>query len=331
MKALFWSFILLFFFLGCGKEEKEVKNIITSTTSYLTQGNCQAAIDTISSIPFQSQNYLYVKAYASAYACRAGFSVVPFFENDLSKIGTPSILGGMARFSNASRMTESRSESFEDLQVAIDSLLYIGGIDRSRNPTPDRRRLNFSNDVVNDIHSQLLYLLLDQLGKYVRFYGNADADGEKGQGNPLSNQCFLTYQNFTFVDNVAELNDYFDNATTSSCNPVTDPSDVGHPSLMDGATIRIDRACQGIVLFNNFRVVLLEILEFLTDEFDVFDNIETAFTAFDTLVGQAINDPNSELTSMLSQNLCEETYASNPNAIQTFFVGIFETLLEGPP
>lgn len=323
MKALLCSFFFMVFFLGCGKEEKEVKNTITSANSFLTQGDCQGAIDTITSIPYQAQNYLYVKTYASAYACRAGFSVVAFFTDDIPKVGSPSILGGMSRFANATRMTEARSESYEDLQVAINSLLYIGGIDTTRNPTPERRRLNFSDQTVKDVHTFLLYLLLEQLGKYARFYGNGDSNGVKGQGTLTTNQCFLTYANFAFNAG-GDLATYLNSGVTGSCTGV---GIAGHPSLMNAAAIRVERACQGIVLMNNFRVVLLEIIDELTGEFDDFDDIEVAFNTFDTLAADAIGGDATQLTTTLSQSVCEDTFGSNPNALQTYFAGIFETLM----
>lgn len=315
-------FILpLFLLAGCGASgEAEAENAIQAAVSELTRGNCSGAISQIESVPYQPLNVRFVKTYASAYACRAGYSTPTFFQDDLPKIGDPSLFGSLARFSTSSTMNEPREDSYMDLQVALNALLYAGDIPRNRDPTSQRRVDRLGADNVKDLHSQLLYLLLVQLGKYNYFYGDSDNGGNK-------DGCFLTYDGtISLEDPTSGLTVTIDNYLTSGAGGDCGAGEVGHPDLAIGADINIERACQGLVLFNNMMDVLPRVIDSITG--DELDDLTDFVTEFEDAKGSLDVLPTKPL-NILSQDVCLEKYDGEPVAqedLQIFFVLFFEGL-----
>lgn len=315
-------FILpLFLLAGCGASgEAEAENAIQAAVSELTRGNCSGAISQIESVPYQPLNVRFIKTYASAYACRAGYSTPLFFQDDLPKIGTPSLFGSLTRFNTSSTMNEPREDTYMDLQVALNALLYAGDIPRNRDPSSQRRIDRLGADNVKDLHSQLLYLLLAQLGKYNYFYGDADTTGNK-------NGCFLTYDgSIDFTDPgtglTVTINDYLNSGAGGDCG-VGDP---GHPDLAIGADVNIDRACQGLVLFNSMMDVLPRVIDSLSG--GQLDDLSGFITEFNDAKASLDVLPTKPL-NILSQDICLEKYDDEPVAqedLQIFFVLFFEGL-----
>ena len=119
-----------------------------------------------------------------------------FLPSDLSLTATPAPLGGTTIYSTSGATVSNPLEndtSFDDLQTAINILLYAGNLSATTEPFATNRALKFSSDEAADMNSQLLFMELVQLGKYMRVYGNGNSLGVKGAGNPLLNTCFTTY------------------------------------------------------------------------------------------------------------------------------------------
>jgi hypothetical protein len=339
MTSVLWPllFTLIMFSLsGCGdKSEREIESVIIQARAYLTKGYCQQAIEAITSISYQETNPQFIKVYASAYACRAGFSMVRFFENDLEKIGDPSPLGGFASFALSSRMTEPRHESYEDLGRAVEALKYAGGLARYRNPTAGRRNQIFSPDDAREINSLLMYLSMSQFGQFLAFYGNTNTDGFKGEGE-RTNSCFLNYtltlEFDTPIDPAPQttLDDYFQ--ATNSCD-ATGPS-FGSPALGSTGSLNLARMCQGSVLFHVFLDTLDQVLDDLNDLVDLGDILDFLDLVDDAegLALQASTTISETVLGITSQTVCEELNSSQTNYrdLQFFYALYFETLLEAP-
>lgn len=321
--------LTLSFLLGCGMADKEVESVIVQARSHLTAGQCNEAIAAISSIPYQHSNWQYIKVYSTAYACRSGFNMVKFFDEDIDKIGDPSFFGGFASFSTSRSMSDPRHETFEDLQEAIDALLYAGGLERYRNPTVERRKAVFKRDDLREIHSLMLYLSLAQLGKFLYFYGNSDVIGNKGQGAG-SNTCLLSYDGTISLDSGGTLGDYLTQLGNNG-NPCSGGSTAGHPSLnISGGQPHLRRACQGVVILNTFLMTIGELIDVIDDLVDlgsisdVLDEVDLARV----LATGASSTIESNVLDVTSQKVCEERNRTNTRDLQIYYALFFETLFE---
>lgn len=312
--------------IGCGGgDEKKVDNALLSAKTFLTAGDCQSAITSIESISYQAQNLDYLKTRASAYACRAGFEMTRLFDQDLSKIGDPSVLGGLARFTTSASMTEPRHSTYEDLLTAIDTLLYAGGIPRYRADLIGARKAAFNRIDLEEAHLQTFYFLLAQLGKYVYYYGNSSTAGVKGGGGG-SNTCFLFYDNLLFADNSTDLETYLSSGNTGACEDRVS----GNPFLGTAGDLNIERMCQGVVLLNNFREIFTEISSIIGDiaDLDALGEIDGLFDAADTVFANATGTLSERVLGVQSQQVCEELNADDNDALQFFFALYFEGLFQ---
>ncbi|MCK5883051.1 MAG: hypothetical protein KAG61_05130, partial [Bacteriovoracaceae bacterium] len=178
--------IILIIFLmlsGCGKPDDTTEREIAVETSYIlmSRGNCQGAIDILNSVTQSNTDAKFLQAKSLAYACRAGYSTVKLFGSDLGEFASaPSFINGFVNFSTSSLRVEVDDNNFNDLQEAIDILLYAGGIKATQQPTSARRAQFFSKADLGEIDAQLTYMIMVQLGMYFRYYGNVDAAGTKG-------------------------------------------------------------------------------------------------------------------------------------------------------
>jgi len=328
----FKIFILGFCFVltSCGQnEEKEVQSAIVSAVLHLTNGDCDKAIESINSIAYQHKDSKYIKTYASAYACRAGFSTPRFFASDLEKIGDPSTLGGHARFSTSPTMIEPRHESFEDMQIAVDALLYAGGIERFREPTIARRAAQFSSRELLELHSQLFYFTMAQLGRYLFYYGNA-RDGIKGDGVGI-NGCFANYTGAVTLNlpppvGNTDIASFLGTGVTGSC---VWGAAVGHPQLGITGSLNVQRMCQGVVLLNNMLELLPVILNDISgDEFGEIRSISGLLDDAQEALSTISPTAEQNIFKVMSQESCVEKNTDDTSDLQRYFAFMFETLME---
>lgn len=314
-------------FVACGKStEEEVKDAVLSANILLSRKECQPAIDLLEGMGRQNKNAHYLKALSSAYACRAGYSTITFFADDISKTSSPSPLGGMATYSTSTTPSSgalANEAKFKDLQTAIDILLYAGGISSTTEPTSTERQKYFSGSVAGDINAQLAFMMLVQTGRIMKVYGNASAAGVKGAGS-ASNDCFTDYSGTP-----AGIQGYITTSgggtgATGACT-VTNSS---HPELNTGVTGRRARLCQGVVLLNAVIDVLPSVIasagggdlddiaDMTSDIQDYKDDLTTLYPAIGTTA------------TVLSQANCESDVSITVDTLASYYAVIYESLIK---
>lgn len=323
IKITFLSAVILLSF-SCGKsKEQEVKDAILSANIYLSTKQCQPAIDVLESMGRQNQNARYLKALSTAYACRAGYSTITFFADDISKTASPSPLGGMTTYSTSlTTSTDPLTDdlNFRDLQTAIDILLYAGGIASTTEPTSATRARYFSAGQAGDINSQLVFMLLVQTGKMMKVYGDADAAGAKGGGS-AGNNCFTDYSNADAVIKAGIP------ALPGACKVTNSPHPQLDSSLLTVAERR-KRLCEGIVAINGVLEILPSVVASagggdLNDIKNMTTDIDAAKTALETAYpGIGV------VATVLSQENCETDAAITTKSLESYYAAIFETLVK---
>ncbi|MAF78983.1 MAG: hypothetical protein CME63_02240 [Halobacteriovoraceae bacterium] len=258
-------FILLF---SCGKEADEVRSAIEEAHFLLTEKNCSQAKEVLDEIGYQATNADYIGAYASMYGCLAGYSTITFFADDIDQLSADQngLMGSLTLFSTSDDMTSPTDPDFTNLQLAISTILYAGN--QSSSSSANRETVFNIRDNTN-LNVQAMYMILVNLGRWLKFYGNPDVTGEKGAG-PDSNTCLFTY---TDGDALLALSA----GETGNC---TNVNNTGSSDMMTGDPVEEKtRLCQGIVMFTNF-IDLLANVEFSGDQAgdlsDIGDTFEEA-------------------------------------------------------
>lgn len=326
VKSLLFILVLTMLF-SCGKNaDQKTADAVLSANIALSKGNCQDAISVLEANGRVNTNAIYLKTLASAYACRAGYSTLTFFTTDIFKTVVPAPLGGTTTYSTSSATVQSTLQNdsgYHDLQTAINILLYAGGISAGTEPTTAERQKHFSTSEVADIDSQLLYMVLVQLGRYGYFYGDSSATGVKGSG-PGSNTCFTSYTNAhanvkTAIANAA-------GTCTNTANFAASHAQLtGDPAVLS-ATTRKTRLCQGVVLLNNVFSLLPNVIASVfsnpadraaaTASITAINNAKTALIAADASTGT--------VATTLDQSICEDNTLVSVQAIEGYFGIMFE-------
>lgn len=315
---------LLFALFSCGKnaDEKTTEAILSANIA-LGKSDCQTAIDVLEANGRVNRNAAYLKTLASAYACRAGYSTVTFFTSDFAKTATPAPLGGTTKYSTSSAAVAStlqNDSSYKDLETAIDILLYAGGIDSTTEPTAAERAKHFTSSEAADINSQLLYMVLVQLGRYGYFYGDSSGTGVKGSG-PGANTCFTSYVSATNAVKAALT------AAAGTCTNITTDA-ASHPQLSNAltASTRKTRLCQGVVLLNGVFALLPAVVA------SVFSNpadqaaVNAAITVLNAAKTALIaaDSTTSVVANTLNQSVCEDNSVVSVSNIESYFGLMFE-------
>jgi hypothetical protein len=324
LKHFIYSLIFLLI-SSCGKNaDEKTAAAILSANIHLGKGNCQAAIDVLETNGRQDRDAHYLKVLASAYACRAGFSAVSFFADDLALTGSPAPLGGTSIYSTSLKTTTSPLETdarFDDLRTAINILLYAGGIPSSIEPTTTERLKYFSADEAADINSQLLFMMFAQLGKYMHVYGNGDSLGKKGAGT-AGNTCFTGYTDAGITSDAVKA---VIAALPAACRR---PAESPHAELATSlvAATRKTRLCHGVVLFNGILNILPTVVASATG------TLATQATVFNTAAAAASTalqaaDPSIGIvSSTINQLACEDDSNVPVAKIETYFALMFESI-----
>ncbi|HLE11321.1 MAG: hypothetical protein A2504_03170 [Bdellovibrionales bacterium RIFOXYD12_FULL_39_22] len=330
-----FAIIFTLLFSSCAQTDAEKRrDAVVSAKIFLNSGECDDAVDVLNAAPYGDVDTDFLATYASAYACKASFNELTFFSEDLLSFNPDDYLSSMAAFSTSEDMTEPDDDDFDNLQVAINTLLYAGGISRTKDPTTERRAENFSTEDLKDIETQLFLMVMAQLGRYARYYGNADSIGVKGAG-ASSNKCFMDYSSaqtldFTFTDGGPTGNDVTYAAAVAALNAASqigscDGIATGHARLTTVA-----RACQGVVLLN----VFLDLYEKIVTYFmgDSMDSLAALSSVIDAVLNVVTDPDMAEINSTMSQTKCMELYydADNPTVIpeelQAYFLFRMEVL-----
>lgn len=325
-----FNLLMLLSLLSCGKPADQKRDdAVLSANIMLSTRQCQAAIDLLEGVGRDTYDGKYMQTLASAYACKAGFTEPRFFVDELPKVGTPGGLGGLTRFTLASTMTAPDAESFENLQKAIDILLYAGGVPSTRKPTASRRVTGLSSADAQDINAQLMYLVLTQMGLYLHYYGDSSESGVKGSGVG-TNTCLVNYDKDVALNVGGSLDAYFATNVTGACKQAG-LGTTGHPQLgADKDNLNVARLCQGVVLLNTFIDVFPAVLASITtDDLDTVNGITTAVNLAKTAVTTAKTGASmATLMNTLNQANCVANNTANTEYLQVYFAFMYEALFQ---
>lgn len=232
-------FLLTFIFLfSCGNNpEEKATGAIDEALSLLSEKKCDKAIKILEDLDDQMKNPIYLKTLASAYACRAGISVIQFIDRDIVAINSANLLASLSILSYSDETTVD-SPRYSDMTRA---LRLLGRSDFKQ----ATRTSDFGPRHGEDMGVQVLLYSLIQLGQYLNWYGNVDSLGKKGAG---TNACYLNYTYGPAIAVVSSL------PASNACQATND----GHPDLAGAPLIR--RMCEGVTLMTNI--------------FDVLNNID---------------------------------------------------------
>ncbi len=315
--------LILLGFTSCGVDkELEIQREYLSVEDYLTAGDCDKALSAMLAMGEQVGDADYYKLLASAYGCKAGFSVVNFFANDITKITTAAndFVSALSTFQMAEAMTDVDDLSFFYMQKAVDTLIYSGGTGPITNdPSASLRKSVFGDYYAADIDSFLMYMLFTRLGMSAYLYGNTLA-GIKGDGAG-TNSCFFKYA--TFGD--GDLSAFLGTGNTGAC---TTDGDDGSPALTNvDNSLNLERACMLVTEMN----ILLDILENLSlgditdiDLSTLLTNITTARDDFKTNVIDVKGYSNTLLT-VKNKTQCVTDFTGIEVQIGYYIAAVFET------
>jgi len=335
MKIFFmhrFGIFILFLLTSCGPDsETEVNNDLYKANNFLTNRDCQSAIDTLSKYSSDRSNVTIMETLASGYCCRANYNTPDLVTFDLPKVGDPMVLGGFTRFNNASSMDAPDNDGYTDMYTAIQNLLYAGGIPTNKDPTVERRANAMSEREADKINSYLSFTIMDQLGRYLFYYGNSSETGVKASGDQ-SNTCIVNYTDVAFrnpVGGTTGIQDYLTTVAPGSCIDIAGSSGMsGHPQLgneTDG--FNIDRLCQGVIILNNF----LEVVPVVLGDILTTQNYRTVSSIMDDLEKAKENlegalPEGSTLPDILNLENCKTEYENESDSLQIYFTLMYETL-----
>jgi hypothetical protein len=305
---------------SCGENrEEEADSRMVSAEHLLTIGACDAALAKMQSFPARPQDARYVKLLASAYACMANYTTTGLI-NDLQNLFSGGI--GANFISSLTTMSISQTNDgptnrdYAETFLAINALLFSGQTSTSENPSAAFRLEDFNTTESDEINSFLFYLILTEVGKYFYHYGDTDNAGAKGgQGNHV---CMMSY---SAVGNIAAI---LGGGVTGSC---TATGQTGSPDLKPtgGSAVNVNRACQAIVLFNNFYDIVPNLALGSLDGVDL-SSLQTALDALFTTLLAAGGLTDTTITQVRSVSICESQFAANTNDLEIYFANIFEPL-----
>lgn len=328
MRSLFILAILLFL-TSCGKTpDEEVNEAIDIALTHLSHNKCEAAIDVLEDVGRDKENPIYLQVLASAYACRAKFSELDFFDTELDKIDT-STTGLMKSLTTLkwSDQDEADQDDYVATREALDILLNVD----SSQPSQAAREDKYGIRKAGDMGVQALFLALSQLGKFVHFYGNVNATGVKGGGTASTDEqgatvstCFAQY---TSSDAQTALTP----AIAGACRYPGPATFVGHPNLSFAApdlAATKRRMCEGLMLVTN----IMDILENMTLSDDTFGDLSTISATIQTYKTTITNASPAlgTLINTTSQSSCETLVAGATefDNLQYIYALLFEVGLQ---
>jgi hypothetical protein len=300
------NFLLLILIVACSKgTEEEFADAKFQAYLYLSENQCASARTTLLAVgDSTSTDFEFLQLLASSYACTAGYSDLDFFDEASTKLtsGSTDFLNSLATFDDSTQETSAESSSFTNLMTAIEIVTAGGGNSAA---THAGRESVFGEDDTQNLNLQALFMVAQGLGKFVHFYGDANAS------TGIKTQCVYNYT-------VGLVQTYIDGATTGSC---TGPGYTGGITGTDATAVR--RLCQGTVLYNQLINLFLNTTLSTSDDYGdldlVYTNIQAAYSAFCAL-GVAGNS-----CAQMDVASCETEYAADTTDLQFYFAYIFDT------
>lgn len=307
---IFHLLLLLIALVGCAKsKDDEVLEAVDVAQSYLTDNECEKAIDVLEKVGRQNDDPIYLQVLASAYSCRAHFKTVDFIQNDIETVqtGTSTLMRSLSILS-LSTETQSDSSAYVALNTALGILLNSDG---GSKPSQDGRESKYGARKAGDMGVHVLLLSIVQLGKFTHHFGNVGANGAKG-GAGSGNTCYI---NYTYAPAQAIIG-----SSTGSCTTTSS----GHPDLSftDAPTAR-RRLCEGLMLFTNILDVLDNMDLSGNETFEDLEGVSSAVAPYRAAIDAA---GLSYLIDNTSQATCESdtSTTSGQNDLEWVTALLFE-------
>jgi hypothetical protein len=305
--------LILVLVISCGKTSQEaLYDSIEQANNFLTDGNCNDAIDILEDHGVESDNADFMKVYSSAYACRAGFSMLDLFDLDIGNVNSASLLVSLAALSSSDETTAD-SARFLALQRAIEIITESQLVSSNASAS---ERASFYGDLKGvDLNFQATLMMVVQVGKFFNLYGDADSTGVKGANG--NNSCLFSY---THADAVSAIN----NTTPGSCVSATGTEGSSFLEAPVSTTLIQTRMCYGIVLFNNF-IDTLGSLSLSSSQYGDLDQIksvvDTAYSsAISTEAGAYSSTVVNDVKDIRTQALCEALAFDEVERYYAFFL-----------
>lgn len=314
----FLFFFMLFFLLSCGSNsEQEMDTAIDVALTHLSNNECDDALKVLGDVNDGNGNAIYLQVLASAHACKADHNEVRFIAEDLDTLNTTSFATIMTSLSKFSLSSESAadSSSYTSIKTGIHTILNsTSGV-----PSHLKRVEKFGTRKAGDLSVQALTLSLVNLGKFLNYYGNVDANGAKGAGDG-SNSCFIDYTDARarIIINPGNLG--------GSCTVFND----GHPDLSFAAATLPEtkrRLCEGLMLITN----MLDILENIDlSGSSTLAKLGEITTEVGIIKAAAVAAGLGDLINMTSQTTCETHLdtAANLEDMEYLYSLLFESGLQ---
>lgn len=311
MRNFLILFIILFVTSCAQNPQEKLAESIDRALTYLSTGKCDAAIAVLEDSGSDGKDPVYIQVLSSAYACKSGFDEIEFISDDLSAIDTTSSATIMASLTKMSLSTETAADSsdYVSIRTAINTILNstttVGQVARTT---------QFGTRKAGDLGVQALILNIVNLGKFLHYYGNVDANGVKGGGSG-TNSCFLNYN-----DPRAQA---LTGVSTGACTVDND----GSADLDQATAAGKRRICEGTMLLTN-TIDILDNLDLSNSS--TLSKLEDISTQVNTFKTAATAAGLGTIINMTSQSDCE-TYLQTPAQLldmEYFYALVFETGLQ---
>jgi len=302
----------LFLFVSCAKTtDEKVAEAIDVANSYLSKGKCQSAIDTLEDVGRQGSNGVYLQVLASAYACRAGFSELTFLLTDLDVMTQSNDILTNLSIISTSPEDETDSDSYLDLQTAINLLIDS----TAAAPSQSARNTKFGTRRAGDMGTQALLMMFAQLGKFLHYYGDVNpTTGVKGGGSG-SNNCFIAYTDNTAIGLLS--------GTCNSTGTRTGHIDL---SLSSGLSATKSKLCEGLMLVTNIIDTINNIQIPQDSTLSALDSVKTEINSMKTAI---YTGGLETLLDTTDQTTCTTLVAPTDNSgefenLQRIYASLFE-------
>lgn len=318
MLKLYYLLLTILLVSSCAKTEQELLfDTIERANNFLTSRKCDDAIDLLEDHGIEKSSADFMKVYSSAYACKAGFSMLDLFELDIDNIDANNLLTSLASLSSSDE-TLPDSIKFLALQNAIDIIVESKTI--SLNGSAARRIDSYGEAKGADLNFQLVFMSIVQLGKFFKLYGDADSTGVKGANG--NNDCIYSYSH---PDAVSSINA----VKPGSCVSATGTEGSSFLEAPVSIALQQKRMCYGIILFNNF-IDTLGSLSLGSDQYGELDDIKDLIDAsYSGLIATEAGTYGTtvvfDVKEVRTQSLCE---ALNFDEVERYYAFFLENLYQ---
>jgi hypothetical protein len=310
MISKFSLLIFILFCFSCAKTpEEEIISAKKEALFYLTEGECTNAKNALDAINPDSDDAAYYSIYASVYQCFGGIKQLDIL-TDLASLVAPAqatLWSTFAAFGLAQVEVSADSVSYTNTMLAINKLITAGG---GAQPSAVNRKTVFGT-TAGDNDLQALLLITVEFGKFLKYYGQADAAGAKGGA-------------IGGVGCLAEYSDATASGLATSSAACSNPGTESTAEMKTANSDYIRRLCEGVILFNNFQDILAN-LTFSSNSSELADlsDVGAVLTTLEALVNSDV--PAQAYVDITGQAACETEAVTNQVGLERFFAGVIDS------